>query len=136
MEEGALTVKSAHALRLFKVNNEIVRLKRRSLDQVRHIVGLWTSALILRRPAFSILYHTFRFLEQKGTPVNVKQRITDSVIEEFNALLDVFPLLSSNLRQKLSPRVYFSDACKSGAGVEYADLTPGTPGCSRTMWQR
>lgn len=122
--EGVLTVKPAHALRLFKITNAIVCSKRASLERVRHITGLWTYALLLRHPAFSILYHTFRLLEQPGVSATSKQRVPDSVVEELSALLDVFPLLFADLRQPLSPRIYFSDACRTGDGVEYVDLSP------------
>lgn len=42
----------------------------------------------------------------------------DSVVEESGALLDVFPLMAADLRLQLSTPVYFSDAFKTGGGVE------------------
>lgn len=91
---------------------------------MQEIIGLWTYALLLRRPALSILFYTFRFLEEKGTGVQNKRRIPESVIEKLSALLDIFLLLCADLRLLLAQRIYFSDACPSGAGVQYADLTP------------
>lgn len=117
-------MKPSHALRLFKATNRIVASRRASLAQVRHIIGLWTYALILRMPAFSILFHTFRFLEEATVPAETKQWIPNSVLAELGALLDVFPFLTADIRQKPSTRVYFSDACKTGSGVQYADLSP------------
>lgn len=123
-KEGALRVKPAHTLRIFESTNRIVCSKRASMDQVRHVIGLWTYALLLRRPAFSILFYTFRFLAETSASTAVRQRLPDSVIEELGALQDVFPLLVADLRQQLAPRIYFSDGCKTGAGVQYADLSP------------
>lgn len=123
-KDGALTVKPAHARRLFTVTNRIVCSKRASVDEIRHIIGLWTYALLLRRPAFSILFHTCRFLDQTDIATADRLRVPDGVIEELGALLDVFPLLVAGLKQGLPERIYFSDACKSGAGVQYSELSP------------
>lgn len=122
--EGVLTVKPAHALGLFRVTSQIVQSRHASLVQVQQIIGLRTHALLLRRPTFSTLYHTFHFLEETGVSTQARRRIQDSVLEELGALLDVFPLLSSDLKLQLSTPIYFSDACKSGAGVQYSDHSP------------
>lgn len=61
--EVVLTVKPAHALRLFHVNNRIFSCKRASNDDVRQILGVWAFSLLLRRPAASILSASFQCLE-------------------------------------------------------------------------
>lgn len=119
--DGVLTVKPSHALRLYKLTNPVVASRRASPALVRRIVGLWSYALLLRRPAFSILYQAFAFTNEEHP--DKCRRLPDSVVEELSTLLDVFPLLFADLRQPLASRVYFSDACGSGGGVQYADLS-------------
>lgn len=86
---AVLSVKHAHQLRLFKFTNNMFCSRLASLNQVRQIVRLWKYNILLHRPTFSILYHTFRFLEQTDTRVDFKQRVIDSFIDGFIALLDV-----------------------------------------------
>lgn len=113
-KEGVLTVKPSHALRLFRVTTKMVRWKRASVSLMEEIVGLWTYALLLRRPALSILFSTFRFLEESGAVSNTVLRIPEPVFDELFALSDVFPLLSADLRIPLSQKIYFVEACPSG----------------------
>lgn len=120
--DGAINVKPSHALRLFKSTNPIVASKRASPAQLREVIGLWTYTLVLRRPAFSILFDTFSFLNEREP--DKRLRLPDSVVDELTALMDVFPLLFADLHQPLSPRIYFSDACPKGGGVSYADVPP------------
>lgn len=121
-KDGTLTVKPSHALPLFRTTNRIVATRRATPSEIRHAVGLWTYALLLRRPAFSILYETFRFIEEAAD--DVRTRIPNPVVEELGSLLGVFPLLCADLSQPLSTSVYFSDGCATGAGVQYAKLSP------------
>lgn len=46
------------------------------------------------------------------------------VVEELEELIEFFPLLNALLIQKLSTRIYFSASCKTGDGVQYADMSP------------
>lgn len=101
-----------------------MRSNREFSSQMQEIIGSWTYALLLRRPALSILFYTFPFLEETGTAVHTKRRIPDLVVEELSALLDFFTILCVDLRLPLSSRIYFSCACRSGAGVQYEDLSP------------
>lgn len=78
-KEGTLTVKPAHALRLFRVTDHIVSAKRSSQLEIRRVVGLWTYELHFRRPAFSILSNTFTFVDDAGS--DTKHRVPDSVID-------------------------------------------------------
>lgn len=123
-KDGVLTVKPSHALCLFQDTTAILRSKWVTVARVQELVGLWTNALLLRRPAFSILFFTFHFIEEAGKNRQIKPRVPESVLEELSALLDIFPLLAADLRLPLSPTDSFSDACPSSAGVEYATLSP------------
>lgn len=53
-KDGVLKVKQSHTLRLFCTTSQIVRSKRSSTSQM----------LLLRCPAFYILFHTFQFIEE------------------------------------------------------------------------
>lgn len=108
-KDGEITVKPSHALRLFRLTNPVVASKRGSPAQIRRIVGLWTYALLLRRPEFSILYDIFLFLDEDDA--HRSRCIPDSVVSELATLLHVFPLLFADLSQPMAPRAYFSAAC-------------------------
>lgn len=114
----------AHALRVLTVTNHIVLSKREICSHLPHMIGHWTDAIPLHRHVFYILFHTFSFFEQSGAPTDTEKRVPDPVIEELGALLDLFSLLVAEIRQKLSLHVYFSEACKIGALVEYFELFP------------
>lgn len=134
--EGALTVNKAHALRLFTVTNRIVASRPGIVAQVRHIIGLWTYALLLRRPAFEIIFQTFRFLEYTSVPMDTGQRIPESVIGELEKLLDVLPLLAADLRQKLPPRSTFLTPVKRVVVSSTPIFLPERSACSRKTWPR
>lgn len=55
--DGTLTVKPSHANKLFVTANPIVSCIRASPRHIHHFVVLWNWALLLRLPAFSMLFY-------------------------------------------------------------------------------
>lgn len=52
----------------------------------------------------------------------MKRWLLEPVVQELSALLHLFPVLCADFRLPLSPRVYFSDSCRAGARVQYAEF--------------
>jgi hypothetical protein len=82
--------------------------------QLAHLIGKWTWVLLLRRPALSLLQHSYRFVEIAGyRPFE----LWPSVRRELDSLLGILPLLYADLSDSWSLSLPASDASLAGAGV-------------------
>lgn len=63
-KKGVLIVKPSFALRLLPSTTELVSTRRAIQKKALRVLDLWIYALLLRRPAFSILSEKFRFSEE------------------------------------------------------------------------
>lgn len=88
------------------------------------IVGRWTHACLVARPALSVLCDTYRFVEflRKLRSRSVRVSIWSSVRAEFSVLIALAPLLFSKLDACWSPIVPAYDASSWGLGVCVTDL--------------
>lgn len=118
---GVLKVKTDHAKKLFCTKNPIVASLRASPRELQNVIGLWNWALLLRRPALSVLFHVYTFMIEAQP--DRSRRLPDSVVTELSILLDLFPLLYADLSRPLASRVYASDVSEDGIGIVYSDLS-------------
>lgn len=73
-----------------------------------------------KMPLFSTMFAVMRF--SRIQPTNRHLQLGKHVLQELNALLDLFTLVYADLRRTLSKRVYVSDESEAGGGVVYADV--------------
>lgn len=125
--DGTLTVKPGYAQKLFVTTNRIVSSRWSSPRELQHAVGLWNWALLLRRPAFSVLFYCYAFMLEAEP--DKRRRLPESVVVELSILPDLFPLLFADLSRPLESRIYCSDASELGAGLVYSDLS------TRSLWR-
>jgi hypothetical protein len=86
-----------------------------------HLVGRWTWALLVRRPALSVLQHVYRFANvARGR----RFRLWPCVRRELTALVGLLPLLRCQLDAPLHSTLLATDASEFGAGVVSTPLTP------------
>lgn len=92
-----------------------------SPQEMRILLGKWTWACLLRRCLLSELSEVYSLCAVtrpfKRRPLRPLQ------MQELETLLDLFPLMYADLNDAESTRVYASDACRTGGGVTYCDLS-------------
>jgi hypothetical protein len=103
--------------------------------ELSHLVGRYTWAMLVRRPALSIFSAVYRFIECSH---DSRYTIWPSVRRELWAAAHITPLLYASISCDWSPIVVVSDASEMAAGVVYTaasassirDLVgiPDTPG--------
>jgi hypothetical protein len=84
-----------------------------------HIVGRWTWAMLVRRPAMAIFSAVYRFIECAH---DSRFTIWPSVRRELWAVAHIAPLLFASIRCEWSPVVIASDASEQAAGVVYTNI--------------
>jgi len=84
-----------------------------SKGQFRRLLGRWTWALLIRRPALSALSAVFKFIQNAPAVAT----IWPTVRAELRVVVGLAPLLSADLAQDWFSRVIASDASQSGLGV-------------------
>jgi hypothetical protein len=83
------------------------------------LVGAWTWAALVRRPALSIFCSVYRFIEAAGRRVF---RLWDSVRRELQIMADIAPLLFASMRQPSFNTLVACDASSTGMGVVAAPV--------------
>jgi hypothetical protein len=84
--------------------------------ELSHLVGRWTWAMLVRRPAMSIFSAVYRFIECAHDSCYT---IWSSVRRELLAAAYIAPLMYASIRCDWSPIVIASDASELAAGVVY-----------------
>jgi len=84
------------------------------------LIGCWTWCLLVRRPALSVLQHTYRFIQ-----VAQRKRFTlwNSVKRELWMLIGLLPLMEACLHSPFFQRVVATDASQLGAGIVTTQLS-------------
>ena len=82
--------------------------------ELAHLVGKWTWAMLVRRPALSVFNAVYRFIDTAGP---LKFNIWRSVACELLTAAKLAPLLFTTLGAGWFDRVIATDACESGMGV-------------------
>lgn len=116
-----VSVAPSKVLALMKATISVLQRGRATGLEVAALVGSWAWALLLRRPAFAVFQHVFRFSLVAG------QRRFDlwpSVKTELVRVLSLAPLLRASLSAPACTRFIASDASSTGGGVVATDLTP------------
>jgi hypothetical protein len=111
----------ADKLRLLAdVTAAVVRSGSCTGDRLRHLVGRWTWAILVRRPALSALSAVYKFCTSAGSR---SFQIWPSVRRELWTLIGLAPILVAKIqRRKWFPYVVAVDASSSGGGVVGAHM--------------
>ena len=103
--------------------------------ELSHIIGRYTWAMLIRRPAMAVFSAVYRFIECAH---DTRFTIWPSVRRELWAAAHIAPLLYASIRCDWAPVVIASDASEQAAGVVYSNTDhdrvkalsslPSTPG--------
>jgi hypothetical protein len=113
----------ADRLRLLAdVTEAVVRSGSCTGDRMRHLVGRWTWAVLVRRPALSALSAVYKFCASAGSR---SFQIWPSVRRELWTLIGLAPVLVAKIqKRKWFPYIIAVDASSSGGGVVGAHIEP------------
>lgn len=89
--------------------------------ELSRIVGGWTWAFLVRRPAFAIFANVYRFITQIDRR---RSRLWSSVLIELQLACAVAPVLVTTIRRMTVPVIVACDASSTGYGVTLAPVTP------------
>ncbi|KAL0630595.1 hypothetical protein Q9L58_010558 [Maublancomyces gigas] len=117
--EVGLSVPKLQALRMSTLR--ILAVGEATGRELSHLVGRWTWAMLVRRPAMSIFSAVYRFIECAH---DSSYTIWPSVRRELLAATGIAPLLYASIRCDWSPIVIASDASELAAGVVYTQVQP------------
>ena len=116
---------------------------------MRRLLGSWVFPLMFRRSAFSVADEVFRFAQgasaplvhdgaprvgELGGPPDPRRiaRLPPAARAELSALALLAPILVTNLRAPVAPRLWCTDASMSAGAVVYADLPARA---ARELWR-
>jgi hypothetical protein len=88
---------------------------------LRQLIGGWLWWLLLRRPALSVLQHSFRFMEVAGRR---RFSLWPCVRRELCVLLGLAPLLHARLDASVHPHALASDASELAGGLVVSTPAP------------
>ena len=89
-------------------------------EDLSRIVGRWTWAMLVRRPALAIFSSVYRFIEAAG---RVAFAVWPSVERELAVAIGLAPLLFASVADGWCSNVVASDASMEGMGVVAAPVT-------------
>lgn len=92
-------------------------------SQMQRIVGHWTWAALVHRPAFAVFNAVYRFI---ACARHKRFHIWPVVARELRAIIGLAPLLYASLGQPWCPKVIATDASLSGLGVVSTVVPPQT----------
>jgi hypothetical protein len=118
---GVVGVRADKLRLLADVTSAVVRVGRCSGRRLRHLLGRWTWALLIKRPAFAALSAVYTFCHKAGDKV---YQLWPSVVAELRTLVGLAPVLVSELRSHWFPFVVAMDASSTGGGVAAAPMAP------------
>lgn len=116
---SSVSLSTASHLSLIRSTLQVLQLSAVTGMALSQLIGRWTWCLLIRRPALSVLQHSYRFIQIAGRR---RFDLWPSVRRELEALLGLLPLLQCQLDAPLFPRVVATDASDGGAGVVCAPL--------------
>lgn len=116
-----VAVSPSKVLALIHTTLHVLSLGQATGHDIARLVGSWSWAILLRRPAFAVFQHVYRF-----ALVAHKRRfaIWPSVRQELLAIVCMAPLLRAPLSAPFATRFLASDASSTGGGVVATQLTP------------
>jgi len=97
---------------------------------LRRLLGCWTDVLLYRRPAFGVLDAVYKFVERyaPGDADTLVRVLPGPVVSELLMLAALAPLLETDIRARVSERIYVSDASPSGAAAVVSVVPPEVAG--------
>ena len=102
------------------IRAEVIRIARcgwaRPRD-VERLVGKITHWLLLHRPALALLNAVYAFCRSDSP--DRPRRVWPSVLQEFNDVIALLPLVRSDLSRPVAEQLLQTDACDTGAAVVY-----------------
>ena len=98
---------------------------------LEQLLGTYVFHLIFRRAAFSVPSSAFRFARGGNSPTLV-QRLPADVRSEMVCLALLGPLIETDLRAQVSPRLWCTDASPTAAAAVHADLPAAA---ARELWR-
>jgi hypothetical protein len=91
--------------------------------ELASLVGRWSWAFLVSRPAFSVFRSVYRFIRVANRR---RFRLWDSVARELQVASGLAPLLVADLAQEFHPTVVATDASSTGLGVVALDSSAST----------
>lgn len=116
-----LSVSPVKLLSLIRVTLNVLRIGAATGIEIAKLVGSWSWAILLRRPAFAVFQHVYRYALTAGRK---RYTIWPAVKRELLQIVAIAPLLRSFLSSPLSTRFVTSDASSTDGGVVATDMTP------------
>ena len=113
-ERGDIGLAAPKLQRLILGTRRLLDLGYATGRQVARLVGSWTWAMLVRRPALAIFSAVYRFAAVAGRR---RFRLWPSVVRELSVAVGVAPLLHFSLRSPWFPHVVAVDASEIGQGV-------------------
>ena len=112
------------ASRYANLRDAVGALRRRGWAlprEVEALVGRFTHAFLIHRPALSVFSAVYAFAEKVG---DRSARVWPSVQAELELALALLPLAQSNLARPVAPLLVQTDACDEGAAAVYTAAVP------------
>ena len=128
-----LSVSPQRIIDLLRSTYSALVTSRLTGSQMRHLIGSWTWALLLRRPSLSALRHAYHFIEVAASNHRRRFSLWKSVARELIVLCGLVPFLSVSLRQPIINTVVATDACCSGGAVVVSPPSSSSY-LSRMLW--
>jgi hypothetical protein len=110
---------------LVATTEAVLQRRRVGRETFERLLGMWTWAVLPRRPAFATLHSAYGF-QQRLAAEGGQRTIWRSVERELQVLAGLAPLLGSQLNADWSPFVLATDASSSGYGAAMGRAARGT----------
>ena len=117
--ELTVGVSAAKLQRLCDDTQVILNARYCTGERLARIVGRWTWAMLVRRPALSTFSSVYRFIESAGRAAFA---LWPSVARELRVAIGLAPLLFASIAEGWCPQVVASDASSLGQGVVAAPV--------------
>jgi hypothetical protein len=112
--EGSIVPATSTIVNLLSSTRSALCSSQVSGRSLGRLLGSWAWVLLLRRPAFSVLQHSYRYADVAGTRPFT---LWPSVRRELENLSSLLPLLRADWRAPLFRRIVATDASEAAAGV-------------------
>jgi hypothetical protein len=116
---GLVGLRADRLRQLADVTTAVIAASYCTGRRMRHLIGRWTWALLVRRPALAALSKVYRFCHVADDKCF---QIWPSVKRELRTLVGLAPVLVSRTRQNWFPYAVAVDASSLGGGVSGAKL--------------
>lgn len=88
-------------------------------NELSILVGHWTWLCMLRRPVLSIMNAVYHFIQQHRYKTG---NMTSTVRRELLQLINIAPLICTDLTSRYSDMLFATDASMSGLGITYISM--------------